>query len=734
MRSSNLLLAISTALLATCPSLAADLVVPSQYPTIQSAVTAALNGDRVLVSPGIYPESINLQGKRIRLESLQGAPSTFIDRGPVGGGGTLLTAASAESLQTIIKGFTFRAASVGAAISNNAALRFEECVFQSITQNALTVNNGELQMVSCQIIGNTATVETVGVAINASSSTIELQSCIISENSTLQNSSVVRKGGAVRLTSCSLTVFDCVFQNNMVFGASPYTTGNAAGAQVGLTTSGGAIASSGGSMIVQNTRFVSNSVSSTDFNTLANRWSVVRGGALAIEGGAILTVNPGCEFVGNHATMTGGGVPTKLGRGGAISIDGSSGPHTITDAIFRGNRVIGLGLGSGMDLVTRGPLSLTIAQSIFERTTFSGFEQTSSIAIEGGGSIVVGTSTFASPHFAIATVDTGGLIEQCQFRNAASGCVSATSQITVRNNEACNPPPQPYQGNIIDGGGNFTRPVCLAADCNNNGLEDSYDISTGFSYDCNANALPDECEIASGTEADCNADEILDSCQLRVASLESPSLGPVSYPTILTHTFQNVAKSGSSVTVTFTAVADLDSSLEYLTPRLNSSTLSRLWEADGYNCPTESTASVTLSAAQFNEILGSGTSLQVAFTPSIAVSSAAPCGNSFVRVRVTYQPVSAVDCDGNGALDLCEILSGSGSDANNNNVLDVCEGGGCSADFNGNGVVDGTDLAVVLAAWGPCAGASCSADINRDGSVNGLDLTALLAAWGPCGP
>lgn len=48
------------------------------------------------------------------------------------------------------------------------------------------------------------------------------------------------------------------------------------------------------------------------------------------------------------------------------------------------------------------------------------------------------------------------------------------------------------------------------------------------------------------------------------------------------------------------------------------------------------------------------------------------------------------------------------------------------ADINGDGNVNGTDLAALLAAWGSSGG---SADINGDGNVNGLDLAALLAAW-----
>lgn len=53
----------------------------------------------------------------------------------------------------------------------------------------------------------------------------------------------------------------------------------------------------------------------------------------------------------------------------------------------------------------------------------------------------------------------------------------------------------------------------------------------------------------------------------------------------------------------------------------------------------------------------------------------------------------------------------------------------CTADLNGDGTVDGTDLAAVLAGWGLAA-----ADLNGDGTTDGLDLAVLLAGWGPCTP
>ncbi len=52
------------------------------------------------------------------------------------------------------------------------------------------------------------------------------------------------------------------------------------------------------------------------------------------------------------------------------------------------------------------------------------------------------------------------------------------------------------------------------------------------------------------------------------------------------------------------------------------------------------------------------------------------------------------------------------------------------ADLNGDGVVNGSDLAGILAQWNNNSG---PADLNGDGAVNGIDLAALLALWGDTG-
>jgi hypothetical protein len=89
----------------------------------------------------------------------------------------------------------------------------------------------------------------------------------------------------------------------------------------------------------------------------------------------------------------------------------------------------------------------------------------------------------------------------------------------------------------------------------------------------------------------------------------------------------------------------------------------------------------------------------------------------------------SADCDSDGIVDYGQILRGERPDANANGVPDGCE---CIADLNNDGVVQGADLGLMLAAWGS-APTGTTADVNRDGAVDGNDLGLMLAGWGACG-
>ncbi len=53
----------------------------------------------------------------------------------------------------------------------------------------------------------------------------------------------------------------------------------------------------------------------------------------------------------------------------------------------------------------------------------------------------------------------------------------------------------------------------------------------------------------------------------------------------------------------------------------------------------------------------------------------------------------------------------------------------CRPDINGDGMVDSSDLAQLLALWGTSI---AQGDLTSDGIVNSSDLGQLLASWGPC--
>ena len=85
-----------------------------------------------------------------------------------------------------------------------------------------------------------------------------------------------------------------------------------------------------------------------------------------------------------------------------------------------------------------------------------------------------------------------------------------------------------------------------------------------------------------------------------------------------------------------------------------------------------------------------------------------------------------IDCNNNGIADLLDILSGAGTDADNDGELDDCV---CVGDIDGNGAIDGADLATILGHWNTDFE---DADLDGSGTVDGADLTIVLGSWGDC--
>jgi hypothetical protein len=97
------------------------------------------------------------------------------------------------------------------------------------------------------------------------------------------------------------------------------------------------------------------------------------------------------------------------------------------------------------------------------------------------------------------------------------------------------------------------------------------------------------------------------------------------------------------------------------------------------------------------------------------------------------------DCNGNGTLDMCEIMLDPALDVDRNGVLDECEvAPPCDADFDDDGSVGTSDFFALLQHWGACQlFQPCPWDITGefgtpDANVSTDDFFLLLQSWGPC--
>ncbi len=96
----------------------------------------------------------------------------------------------------------------------------------------------------------------------------------------------------------------------------------------------------------------------------------------------------------------------------------------------------------------------------------------------------------------------------------------------------------------------------------------------------------------------------------------------------------------------------------------------------------------------------------------------------------------SADCNADGIVDYGQILNGTFDDLNANGVPDCCDAGEsctpCPGDVNDSGIVNGTDIAIILGAWGTSGGKFPSSDTDGNGIVDAVDLAVVLGGWGNC--
>ena len=225
-------------------------------------------------------------------------------------------------------------------------------------------------------------------------------------------------------------------------------------------------------------------------------------------------------------------------------------------------------------------------------------------------------------------------------------------------------------GDYVFGGSparNFAYSLRLipAPDCNNNGVEDTCDISVGSSSDCNLDGIPDECEITAGTSSDCNLNGVPDQCEL---------------------------DSGIALDCNLNGVLD--------------------------QCDIASTQSADCNLNGIPDDCESDcNSNGIADSCEISDGSAPDCNLNGILDQCDILLGFAIDCNSNGIPDTCDLDSGSSLDCNVNLVPDECDVlVGIADDCNLNGILDECDL-----------DSGTSADCNLTGTPDECDIASLIS-------
>ncbi len=701
-----------------------EIHVPADFPTIQAAINTAVDGDQVVIADGVYSgagnRDLNFQGKAITVRSENGPDNCILDLGENRG----FLFFNGETNASVLDGLTVRNAfhqtfqpdllRGGAIFIEDASPSISNCIF---ADNDLD-SNGFVAF---------------GGAIYSSGDPI-LTNCVFDTNSIFGGS--IASGGAFYNDGGNPQFFDCHFQNN---SSNSWPAGAAA--------FGGAIGGEG-SVTLTRCTFVDNHVLGDELNSTggavatdramlidchfegnrASSQGPAEGGAIAVTDESSQVIN--CSFFNNDAISC--CVPAE---GGAMS-----GPGTLLSCLFVGNTgdrgggysgagsVLNCtfvaneaGLGAAIDGAAQ--VSNSIAWNNIG-DPFNGPEVTYS-NIQGGDD---GEGNIdADPLFVDPNNGDYRLSAGSPSIDAGSNDAVACAMFDLDGNERFADDPRTRdtglgRSPIVDMGAyEFGSPQAAGGDdCNRNGLDDACELAAGFAADCNDNGVPDSCDIAVGISEDCNLDGAPDECSddcnnnglpdvcevVSAFTVTSDEMSPVMGGLGLEFLISMPPEALTDVTMTFVALADLDTLTRFINVRLNDVLLGTVFGVDGFECDDVSIDTLVVSADTFNDLANGGDAL-LTMTPSDNVD---PCGPGFLIVSVEYlMPDPDTDADGNGIPDECETLG----------------------DLDGDGVVGSNDLLALLGAWGSCDDCdNCAADLDGDCSVGTADLIILLGNWG----
>jgi hypothetical protein len=199
---------------------AATINVPADHGTIQAAINVSVNGDEIVVAPGIYVGAIDFLGKSITIRSASGDPSDTT----INGNGAFHVVFINSSGNARLEGLTITGGDASGAGSNSegggvwafqSTLTVENCILENnlaAKGGGAFVFNGASTFLGCEFSNNNgggASAGGGGIFRGGSGGTLTVDGCTFTGNTATQ-------GGAIMIffNGPGVTISDSVFDGN----------------------------------------------------------------------------------------------------------------------------------------------------------------------------------------------------------------------------------------------------------------------------------------------------------------------------------------------------------------------------------------------------------------------------------------------------------------------------------------------------------------------------------------
>lgn len=471
----------------------ADLEVPGQYPTIQAALDAAVDGDRVLVSAGTYAERLatNLS---IELIGVDGPELTILDARGAPGSGSALALQYHSGGAALVRGFTIHGDQAtifafpfggGAITSFGGYLTVEQCIIED-----------------CDL-RNTAGPSGGGILANA-------MMAVVLRDSIFRNNHCIGQGGAVYAASSEVVISGCLFEDNSsdlnsgaIYTHFPLITdcifrNNSSGDDAGAVS----IAGSGR---IQNSIFERNSANgqggalfvSDDLDVFQ---CVFYDNSSAGTGGAIRhfshSMHIESSLILNNSAPSRGAVSTQTGFSSSNSIYWQNGPSPLWNTSLNNIQYcIVEGGFPGVGNFDADPLISDPVNSDYSLLY-------GSPATDAGSNVLLRRD--------LDDLNGNGLISD-GYGHDMLGNPRHTQDLFVADTGELDMLTFPLDIGPIER--IIPTPTDGYDDCNGNSINDLLDIMSETETDLNENLIPDSCDIADGTLTDADGDGVPDEYQ-----------------------------------------------------------------------------------------------------------------------------------------------------------------------------------------------------------------------------